>query len=72
MLNDADKENCIRYVELLFDKLVGGAVVLTDNTHSHPDQLADFLAWIRHHDGFHSVDVPIGNGMELSVRCHDC
>ena len=68
VLNDADKENCVRYIELLYDKLPNGAVVLTDNTHSHPDQLADFLAWVRKHPGFHSVDVPIGNGMELSVR----
>jgi len=68
VLNDADKPNCIGYVELLTDKLSDRAVVLTDNTTTHPQQLADFVAWMRRHAGFCSVSVLVGNGMELSVR----
>ena len=68
MLNDADKENCRRYVELMADKLSDRAVVLTDNTLTHADELADFVRWIRAHDGFRSVHLPVGNGMEMSVR----
>jgi predicted O-methyltransferase YrrM len=68
VLNDADKENCIRYVELLADKLSERAVVLTDNTLTHPQQLADFTTWIREHSEFCSAHVPIGNGMEMSVK----
>ncbi len=67
VLNDADKENCRRYVELLTDKLSDRAIVLTDNTLTHPAQLAGFLSWIRNHPGFVSAHVPIGNGMEMSV-----
>jgi predicted O-methyltransferase YrrM len=68
VLNDADKENCIRYVELLEDKLSERGVVLTDNTLTHPQPLADFTAWIREHSDFCSAHVPIGNGMEMSVK----
>jgi predicted O-methyltransferase YrrM len=68
VLNDADKENCRRYVELIVDKLADRAVVLTDNTLTHPEQLARFLAWIRGRADFYSAHVPIGNGMEMSVR----
>jgi len=68
VLNDADKENCIRYVELLADTLSERAVVLTDNTLTHPRELADFKAWIRQHPEFCSAHVPIGNGMEISVK----
>lgn len=67
VLNDADKENCIKYVDLLAEKLSDRAIVLTDNTLTHPEQLADFLAWIRGRPDFCSAHVPIGNGMELSV-----
>ena len=67
VLNDADKDNCIRYVELLANKLSDRAVVLTDNTMTHPDQLAEFLAWVRKHRDFETAAVPVGNGMELSV-----
>ena len=68
VLNDADKGNCIKYVDLLAEKLSDRAVVLTDNTLTHPKQLADFLAWIRGRPDFCSAHVPIGNGMEMSVR----
>jgi len=69
VLLDADKENCIRYVELLRDKLADRAVVVTDNTRTHSEQLAPFLDWIRGCTGFHSVEFSIGNGMELTVKC---
>ncbi len=68
VLNDADKDNCIRYVELLANKLRDRAVVLTDNTSTHPDQLADFLAWMRNRNDFYTTTLPIGNGMELSIK----
>ena len=68
VLNDADKDNCTRYVDLLADKLSDRAIVLTDNTLTHPVQLADFLGWICGRPDFCSAHVPVGNGMELSVR----
>ncbi|MCO6438835.1 MAG: class I SAM-dependent methyltransferase [Phycisphaerae bacterium] len=68
VLNDADKENCIRYVEILAEKLSERAILLTDNTTSHATQLAPFLEWIHRRDDFFTVIVPIGNGMALSVK----
>jgi predicted O-methyltransferase YrrM len=67
VLNDADKESCIAYVELLLPKLARKAVIMTDNTATHAPQLASFLDWVRGKDGFISVSVPVGNGMEMSV-----
>jgi predicted O-methyltransferase YrrM len=69
VLNDADKENCIRYVELVADRLSEGAVVLTDNTTTHAEQLAPFLAWIHGRPDFRTAVLPVGNGMAMSVRC---
>ena len=68
VLSDADKVNCIRYVEAISDKLGDRAVILTDNTISHAEELAEFVAWIRRRDDFHSTGIPIGNGMELSIK----
>ncbi|MEE9294592.1 MAG: class I SAM-dependent methyltransferase [Phycisphaerae bacterium] len=68
VLNDADKENCIRYVELLADKLADRAVILTDNIDTHRAQLAEFIEWIDLHPNFESVSLPLGNGMEFSVH----
>ncbi|MGD2108816.1 MAG: class I SAM-dependent methyltransferase [Phycisphaerae bacterium] len=68
VLNDADKENCKRYVELIAERLTDRAVVLTDNTGTHAEELAGFVEWIRGRRDFVSVDVPLGNGMEMSVK----
>ncbi len=68
VLSDADKENCRRYVELVTDKLTDRAVVVTDNITTHETQLAEFMAWIRRHGDFCSTSVPVGNGMELSIK----
>lgn len=68
VLNDADKENCRRYVELLAPKLADRAVVLTDNTTTHAAELAGFQAWIKKRPDFVSATIPVGNGMELSVK----
>lgn len=68
VLNDADKENCIRYVDDIADRLSERAILLTDNTISHADQLAGFVTWVRQREDFFSVGLPIGNGMELSIK----
>ena len=67
VLIDADKENCRAYVEAVVDTLSPRAVVLTDNTLTHPEELADYLGWMRSRSDFVSAHVPIGNGMEMSV-----
>jgi len=72
VLNDADKENCRTYVELIADRLSDRAVVLTDNTVSHADQLADFVTWIRECEDFVSIGLPFENGMEMSVKRGSC
>jgi predicted O-methyltransferase YrrM len=67
-LNDADKQNCVKYVELLSRKLGPRGVILTDNTTTHADQLAGFIQWVRGLEGFFSTSVPVGNGMEMTVK----
>ncbi len=68
VLNDADKENCAEYVELLAGKISPGGVILTDNTVSHAEQLGRFVEWVRGRDDFFSAHVPVGSGMEMTVR----
>ncbi len=68
VLLDADKENCISYVRALEGKLNSRCIVLTDNALTHAGPLADFLSWIRSHKGFESALLPLGNGMEMSVK----
>ena len=68
VLNDADKENYIAYVETLYPRLPLGAVVLSDNVLNVPLVREQFLPWVRAHPGFFSTLVPVGNGLEMSVK----
>ncbi len=68
VLNDADKPNCRRYVELLAGRMNRRGVILTDNTITHAEQLAGFVEWVRRLEGFFSTRVPVGNGMEMTVK----
>jgi predicted O-methyltransferase YrrM len=68
MLNDADKQNCRRYLEIAAGNLSERGIILTDNTITHADQLVGFVQWVRGLEGFFSTRIPVGNGMEMTVR----
>lgn len=65
---DAVKEQCFAYFEAVWPHLAAHALIATDNTHTHPDALASFVAHLRAHPELRSDDVAVGNGFELSVR----
>jgi caffeoyl-CoA O-methyltransferase len=68
VLNDADKENYITYIELLYPRLPVGAVVLSDNVLNVDIVREKFVPWARAHPGFFSTLAPVGNGLEISVK----
>jgi caffeoyl-CoA O-methyltransferase len=67
-LNDADKENCRRYVEMLYPKMPVGGVVLTDNVTSHEEVRENLSEWIRQDHRFASALADVGNGIEVSIK----
>jgi hypothetical protein len=49
--------------------LLPGALVAADDLDLFPEVLAPYLAYVRHPaNGYVSVDIPIGDAMELSAR----
>ncbi|GAB4108477.1 MAG: hypothetical protein Kow00105_15670 [Phycisphaeraceae bacterium] len=64
---DADKQQSPAYLDAVWDQLADRTVLVTDNTHTHPDELAGFLDALRSKPGVSSCDVPVGNGFELTV-----
>lgn len=70
VLNDADKENALAYIQALTPRLADRAVILTDNTRTHAAQLAPTLDWLAKQSHFFTIDLlGVGNGMALSVYC---
>lgn len=69
---DAVKSQSVEYLERLWPKLTPRAVLVADNATSHETELSPYLAHVRSHPELYSTLVPIGSGLELSVRiCSD-
>jgi len=66
---DAKKAECFEYLEAAWPKLADRCVIITDNTITHADELAEFSQHMRDHpEIISSASVELGNGFELSVR----
>jgi predicted O-methyltransferase YrrM len=65
---DADRHSAPDQLALLLPKLLPGALVLADNVHSHPDEIAPYLKAIEALDGFDHMVVPVGKGLSIAYR----
>ncbi|SRR5579883_1359958 len=65
---DATKEQSDAYLDAIWPTLAPRCVLITDNTTTHADELAGFVARLRSLPGFTSCGVAVGNGFELTVR----
>jgi predicted O-methyltransferase YrrM len=66
---DGWKELYLELLHLTSVNLRPGSVVLADNTDLFPEHLASYLKFVRNpKNGFVSVYLPLGDGIEYSVR----
>lgn len=65
---DAQKSQSFEYLEALWPLLAPTATLVTDNTTTHADELAPFVAHLRSQPQVVSCQVPVGNGFELTIR----
>ena len=65
---DADKEAYPVYLDLLLPKLLPGSVIVADNVLSHADALKPYLTRVKDDPTLESVTVPIGNGLEVTLK----
>jgi predicted O-methyltransferase YrrM len=69
VLLDGWKDLYLPMLALLLPKLAPGAIVVVDNIHTFRRALRPYVERMQNRDsGFESVTVPIGEGMEFSVR----
>jgi predicted O-methyltransferase YrrM len=65
---DATKAQCGDYLDAVGTKLATECMIVTDNTRTHAQELDSFVTRLRALADFTSCEVPIGNGLELTVR----
>jgi len=68
---DADRLSAPSQLQVLLPKLTPDALLLADNVHSHPDEIAAYLAALEAFPGFEQLVVPIGKGLSIAYRIAD-
>jgi predicted O-methyltransferase YrrM len=64
---DATKDQSDGYLDALLPHLAKVAILVTDNTATHAQELAGFVARLRALPGATGCQVPVGNGFDLTV-----
>jgi len=65
---DSEKSYYESFFDVVYRRLVKGGLVVADNVFSHRDELEDYIAYVENHPNLESVLVPIGRGLEISVK----
>ena len=65
---DAVKEDYIKYFKLAYPKLANNSVIVADNAIMFEKYMKDYLDFVRNHKDLRSVLVPIGSGVEFSLK----
>jgi len=65
---DADRKNAAANLEVLLPKLTPSVLLLADNVHSHPEEIAGYLEAVKRLEGFDHVVVPVGKGLSVAYR----
>lgn len=66
---DADKASSQHYFDMLWPRIRLGGSVVTDNIFSHQQEMAGFVAYLQQRPDTHSVTIPVGSGLEWTVKC---
>jgi len=65
---DADRRMFPEVMQNLLPKLAPKALVIADNVHSHPEDIAEYLKLISSLADFQHTIVPVGKGLSIAYR----
>lgn len=65
---DADRRKFPEIMEVLLPKIATRALVIADNVHSHPEEIAGYLKLISSLPEFQHTIVPVGKGLSIAFR----
>lgn len=65
---DAVKDHYETYFDVIYKQLGVGSLVIADNAVSHSDELLDYIMYVQNHPNLESITVPLGSGLEISVK----
>lgn len=67
-MDSGDKKSTRALFDLIWPRIRPGGAVITDNVTTHKAELADFVGYVRALHEASSIEVPIGNGIEWTLK----
>ena len=67
-IDSGDKQSTRALFDLVWPKLGAGGSVITDNVTTHKSELGPFVSYVRGLKSASSIEIPIGNGIEWTLK----
>ncbi len=68
MFLDAQKDEYLRYLNLVLPMIRAGGLIVADDTVTMRDEMQDYVEFVFNTPLLHSVDIPLDDGIILSYR----
>ncbi len=65
---DADRHQYLQHLPLLLPKMPDGSLLLADNVHSHPDEIAPYLEAIEAIANLQNTVAGVGKGLSIALK----
>jgi predicted O-methyltransferase YrrM len=67
-MDSGDKKSTRALFDLIWPRIRRGGGVITDNVTTHKAELAEFVSHVRGLSDASSIEVPVGNGIEWTIK----
>ena len=68
---DGDYGQYETYFDVVYKRMGVGSVVIANNVVVAENELADYVTYVQNHPNLESVTIPLGQGLEFSVKIAD-
>ena len=68
---DGDNGQYETYFDVVYKQMGTGAMVVADDVVTEENELADYTTYVQNHPSLESMTVPVGNGLEVTVKTSD-
>jgi predicted O-methyltransferase YrrM len=68
---DGDTGQYETYFDVVYKRMGSGAMVIADDVVEKENELSDYVTYVQNHPNLESVTIPLGEGLEISVKTTD-
>jgi predicted O-methyltransferase YrrM len=65
---DGDSGQYETYFDVVYKRMGTGSLIIADDVVANENELSDYVTYVQNHPNLESVTVPVGNGLEVSVK----